>query len=339
MVRQQNGGPGLAFACIILLLHSKSTTSSGPESLSLSNISVVLEQWTPPTIRVTWDYSEPANVREHIEAFRITYHPIKSRFRIIQEVPSSTRNITIDRLDSNTEYQLSIGLLYAEDILEPVSSDVKTNSTQIIRFVSPENEPSRFYRHSYKPMLLRKVTPAKSKLTIEVHEVAIVVCVLLVWFGVIGLFIKKWGKIRAIEPCQSYFANDIYGLPDKAKQMSVCSTLDPLNIANVNQQLQSADSRRSLSAAAGIIRRESTFGSFNQSPSFLSIQRPRINSVFVTPPTRPVTPMHAYSSPFCSMGSYEGSTSRRFKSAEDLRHIVNSFTRRKSTFLMSPIQR
>ena len=121
------------------------------------------------------------------------------------------------------------------------------------------------------------------------------------------------------------------------KQMSICSTLDPLNAQQTAVQTvasQLSESRRSLSIAH--VRRESTFGSFNQSPSFLSIQRPRVNSVFVTPPTRPVTPALARNGAYTSAAELTTSPPRRYKSAEDLRHIVNSFTRRKSTFLMSP---
>lgn len=64
-------------------------------------------------------------------------------------------------------------------------------------------------------MLLRKKDTGGA--TVKLDEVAIVVFVLFAWFGVICLFIKKWGKIRAIEPCQSYFAPDIYDLPLKGK--------------------------------------------------------------------------------------------------------------------------
>ena len=78
---------------------------------------------------------------------------------------------------------------------------------------SQETEPGRFYRHSYKPMLLKKQHSGGT--TVKMDEAAIVIFVLFVWFGVICLFIKKWGKIRAIEPCQSYFAPEIYELPLK----------------------------------------------------------------------------------------------------------------------------
>ena len=192
-------------------------------------------------------------------------------------------------------------------------------------------EPGRFYRHSYKPLLLRKKDP-NEKISIKTDEMVIVILVLLAWFAIICLFIKKWGKIRAIEPCQSYFSPEIYDIPLKKSMLRAAGSLDlsPGTIgptgtigSTTGQIMVSTESRKSLAGITNQLRRDSLYY-LQPSPSYMNIQRPRINSVFVTPPTRPPTPLPPDPTP------------RRYKSAEDLRSIVNELTRRKSTLLMSP---
>ena len=255
------------------------------------------------------------------------------------------------------------------------------------------------------------------KVTIKTDELVIVILVLCVWCGVICLFIKKWGKIRAIEPCQSYFSPEIYDIPLKKSTNGGGSNGDLSNAPNGHDSSQlcqsttgdgitgvtgsaggtfmaSTESRRSLTtsmtiaaAAAATMaanasitggHRRDSYPRFLGSPSpsslYLTVHRPRINSVFVTPPTRPPTPLpmtinyspgsstlqqqqlqlqlqqqqqssghpcanvkHIESPSTVGDSSANGSSSipRRFKSAEDLRSIVNEFTRRKSTLLMS----
>lgn len=306
------------------------------------------------------------------------------RFRIIREVPPTFRNITIESLEPQTEYFLTIIALFES----PIKSDlpplvdpseiqyssstqkpslplnyhklwgndsgsrkpVTESSSDVIRFVSPDSEPGRFNRHSYRS-LVRRPHQVPGEVTVKTDELVIVILVLCIWVTVIAVFIKKWGKIRAIEPCQSYYSPEIYDIPLK-KSMGLSSDggLSPVGPGpsfdnNAGHPMTSTESRRSLSAAS---RRESypayvmTSGtgygfpsgtySGSQFPNSSSNtpnlnpygQRQRLNSVFVTPPTRPPTPLPGDSSP------------RRFKSAEDLRSIVNEFTRRKSTLLMPP---
>lgn len=208
-------------------------------------------------------------------------------------------------------------------------------------------EPGRFNRHAHRPLLLRKKN-ANQKVSIRTDELAIVIFVLCAWFGIIGIFIKKWGKIRAIEPCQSYFSPEIYDIPLK-KSMAPSGEMSPGGgAAGVTSgslipgsepylaglQMTSRESRGSLSS---VLRRESypmhvlTGVGVQSGRNYLTVvneatgfSRQRLNSVFVTPPTRPPTPLPGETSP------------RRFKSAEDLRSIVSEFTRRKSTLLMNP---
>jgi hypothetical protein len=226
---------------------------------------------------------------------------------------------------------------------------VTESSSDVIRFVSPDSEPGRFNRHSYRS-LVKRTNQIPGEVSVKTDELVIVILVLCIWFTVIGVFIKKWGKIRAIEPCQSYYSPEIYDIPLK-KSMGISSDagLSPQgpgpsfdNNGCPSHHMTSTESRRSLTASS---RRESypaylmtTYASchpsgahtsvFTNSPnsSYFTAQghRQRLNSVFVTPPTRPPTPLPGETSP------------RRFKSAEDLRSIVNEFTRRKSTLLLPP---
>ena len=301
------------------------------------------------------------------------------RFRIIREVPPTFRNITIESLEPQTEYFLTIIALFQSPLqsqLPPIldaspsttkaagkkkqrpslppdyqrlwgderKQRVTESSSDVVRFVSPDLEPGRFNRHSYRSLRLGNQAP--SGVTVKTDELVIVILVLCIWVTVIAIFIKKWGKIRAIEPCQSYYSPEIYDIPLK-KSMGRTSDagLSPVGPgpsfdANgcPSHHMTSTESKRSLSGAS---RRESypvytmtaghgfpcgTYPAQLGSPHHSSQgqQRLRLNSVFVTPPTRPPTPLPADSSP------------RRFKSAEDLRSIVNEFTRRKSTLLLPP---
>lgn len=297
-------------------------------------------------------------------------------------MPPTFRNITIEGLEPQTEYFLTIIALFQSPIksdLPPLvdpseiqyssstakpslpvnyhklwgndssnsQKPVTQSSSDVIRFVSPDSEPGRFNRHSYRS-LVRRPHQVPGGVTVKTDELVIVILVLCIWITVIAVFIKKWGKIRAIEPCQSYYSPEIYDIPLK-KSMGLSSDggMSPVGAGqpsfdnNGCHLMTSTESRRSLSAAS---RRESypayvmtssgfpsgtypsQYANASSNSPYLNPygQRQRLNSVFVTPPTRPPTPLPGESSP------------RRFKSAEDLRSIVNEFTRRKSTLLMPP---
>ena len=310
------------------------------------------------------------------------YDFFRHRFRIIRELPPTFRNITIESLEPQTEYFLTIIALFQSPIqseLPPLvdpsvihdssgnkkpplppnyhklwgddrKKPITESSSDVIRFVSPDSEPGRFNRHSYRS-LVKRTNQIPGEVTVKTDELVIVILVLCIWITVIAVFIKKWGKIRAIEPCQSYYSPEIYDIPLK-KSMGITSDagLSPVGPGPSfdngcpSHHMTSTESKRSLT---GVSRRESfpaylmtthascypsgTYPSqFGHSSltthSYLNAhgQRQRLNSVFVTPPTRPPTPLPGETSP------------RRFKSAEDLRSIVNEFTRRKSTLLMPP---
>ena len=112
-------------------------------------------------------------------------------------------------------------------------------------------EPGRFNRHSRKPLVLGKRDP-NEKVTIKTDELVIVILVLCIWCGIICLFIKKWGKIRAIEPCQSYFSPEIYDIPLK-KSTNGGSNGDLSNTANGHESSQMCPSNTGdgIGASAG----------------------------------------------------------------------------------------
>ena len=216
---------------------------------------------------------------------------------------------------------------------------VTESSSDFVIFVSPGLYPDRFNRGAYRRLNRQMKTEVTQ---VKTDELVIVFLVLCIWITVIAIFIKKWGKIRAIEPCQTYYSPEIYDIPLK-KSMGITpeAGLSPVGPGpsglekNGSHHMTSTESKRSLSGPAS--RRESypihcltkahagaASQSISSNASVQAGQRLRLNSVFVTPPTRPPTPLPGESS------------SRRFKSAEDLRSIVTHFTRRKSTLLMSP---
>lgn len=56
-------------------------------------------------------------------------------YRMIHEVAPSTRNITLDKLEANTEYELQITALF-----RPFSGQsLAENASTPIRFISPDN--------------------------------------------------------------------------------------------------------------------------------------------------------------------------------------------------------
>lgn len=305
--------------------------------------------------------------------------------------PSSRRDYSLDQMTlspmtgpdrGHNHHPNKVPLESASEPIRFISPDTGkfkfNNNLFLIRFTNsdcqPFLEPGRFYRHSHKQLLLRKKDP-NAPLKLKMDEVVIVVGVLIAWMSIIGLFIKKWGKIRAIEPCQSYFSPEIYDIPlnkslgliKRSVDMSAQTAMSQsLTVQHQQLILNSGlpmlapgtsgafDSRRSLSALVSNLRRDSNncAGGYNlSSPPSIDVQstgghhqRQRVNSVFVTPPTRPVTPYDGTNNNIgngdrerTSVVSIMGeSPPRRFKSAEDLRSIVNEFTRRKSTLLMSP---
>lgn len=310
-----------------------------------------------------------------------SFYTTSSRFRIIRELPPTFRNVTIESLEPQTEYFLTIIALFQSpiksdlpplvdpaDISESTSNKkapqlppdyhklwvgerkrrITESASDVIRFVSPDSEPGRFNRHSYRS-LVKRTNQVPGEVTVKTDELVIVILVLCIWITVIAVFIKKWGKIRAIEPCQSYYSPEIYDIPLK-KSMGISSDA---GLSPVGQQssfdnngchfMTSSESKRP--SLSGVSRRESypaylmthPAPYLPSGPQFVTTslttrlylnahgQRQRLNSVFVTPPTRPPTPLPGDTSP-----------ARRFKSAEDLRSIVNEFSRRKSTLLMPP---
>lgn len=107
---------------------------------------------------------------------------------------------------------------------------------------------------------------------------------------IIFTFIKKWGKIRTLEPTRNRTENEsISSFQQKTRFTS---------IGNAIPQLHTSDSRNSLE--------------FGNCSSLNNFQRPRINSVFLASPSRrsSLLPEH-----YATM-------SRRYKSAEDLKSLV-----------------
>jgi hypothetical protein len=55
--------------------------------LKPNNITLLVVQWSPPVVRVAWDFNESEHavdlhtkiIPKKLEAFRITYHPIHSK--------------------------------------------------------------------------------------------------------------------------------------------------------------------------------------------------------------------------------------------------------------------
>lgn len=120
-------------------------------------------------------------------------------------------------------------------------------------------------------------------------EVFIVVVVLIVWMLVIFTFIKKWGKIRTLEPTR--LRTDPESISSFQQKTRFTS------IGNAIPQLHTSDSRNS--------------AEFCNCSSLTNFQRPRLNSVFLTSPSRR-----------SSLLPEQYAISRRYKSAEDLKSLV-----------------
>ncbi|XP_053209319.1 uncharacterized protein LOC128393222 [Panonychus citri] len=275
------------------------------------NISVVLTQWLPPAIRVSWafnpgpDLLDPSmitttNQHHHhhytvddktnslklSRMFRIVYFPVGSKTRYVQEVPINMRNVTIEQLVPNTEYQLLINVVS--------SSDLIGNSSHFIRFVSPDGEPHRFVRGGMNPLRIRlDVDP---EIIVRPGEAILVSCILIFWVLVILWFIKKWGKIRTLEPTRHRTDTDISSFSQQTRFTSIGGANIP--------QVHTSDSRNSLE----LVNCTST-GNF---------QRPRLNSVFLVSPSRR-----------SSLLPEEYNIPRRYKSAEDLKSLVLQITQTK----------
>jgi hypothetical protein len=129
-------------------------------------------------------------------------------------------------------------------------------------------------------------------------EVVIVVAVLIVWMLIIFTFIKKWGKIRTLEPTRNRTDGTSIS---PFQQKTLFASMGNTNIP----QLHTDDSRNSVDIG-------------NCSP-FTNLSRPRLNSVFLTSPCRK-----------SSLLPEDGTQPRRYKSAEDLKSLVFQITRHKN---------
>ncbi|RWS27605.1 ephrin type-A receptor 7-like protein [Leptotrombidium deliense] len=253
------------------------------------NISVVLIQWSPPAVRVSWSYGPPKdynrnsgqNNNNNIDGFRIMYNPVNSRYRFIQEVPHYIKNITIERLLPHTEYQLLITAI--------TSTDLIGNSSKLVRFISPDSEPHRFFRNGFNPLRIR--LDNDTGINVRPTEVLIVVLVLIAWLGVIFLFIKKWGKIRTLEPTRSRANDEDYSV----YQQKLRCTIPQVHTTNSQNSIKGLDFSPRL------------------------YDRPRLNSVFLASPSRRN-----------SLLPLEYSAPRRYKSAEDLKSLVVQITQNKA---------
>ncbi|RWS12800.1 ephrin type-A receptor 7-like protein [Dinothrombium tinctorium] len=268
------------------------------QNLLPHNISVVLTQWSPPAVRISWAYGSTQDQQnpqhtKNIDGFRIVYNPINSRYRFIQEVPQHVRNITIERLLPNTEYQL---LITAITNTEVQLTTLFSNSSKFVRFISPDSEPHRFWRNGFNPLRIR--LDNDSGINVRPTEVLIVVMVLFAWFGVIFLFIKKWGKIRTLEPTRSR-TNEDY--PEFSQKMRYNSTIPQVHTTISQTSIKGMDFSPRL------------------------YDRPRLNSVFLASPSRRN-----------SLLPFEYTAPRRYKSAEDLKSLVVQITQQKVCAAVPP---
>nr|XP_046910259.1 uncharacterized protein LOC124491624 isoform X1 [Dermatophagoides farinae] len=268
------------------------------------NMSVVLIQWYPPEVRIHWSYDRRALKNCHLQSFQIIYHPSRSRYRVIQEVPPFFSNLTLDRLQPGTEYSLRINA---------VSETGQTNQSRLVQFVSPDNET----RRSHRKFINRPIHTYPDEMTdgmmVREDEVVIVVIVIAAWIGCIFIFFNKWGKIRMLEPYQPQykesFPNSIHSLHPKTSRMNTCTSVPPNMI--------SLESRGSLIPERDIMfhhNRMIESGQLYQCASGTTYHhpayRPRLNSVFV-------------GNPYHRNSLYpEPNMPRKVKSAEDLKSLV-----------------
>lgn len=148
-------------------------------------------------------------------------------------------------------------------------------------------------------------------------EVFVVICVLCVWLYIIFHFIKKWGKIRSLEPNahrstvrtgKSIVETDSL---NGAQSVTKSRLQSFANVANI-PKLHMSESHNSLYEDD----HQSLLGAANckHHLSVLSV-RPRQNSVFLTSPSRRD-----------SFFPDESRLPRRYKSAEDLQSLVLEIT-------------
>lgn len=168
-------------------------------------------------------------------------------------------------------------------------------------------------------------------------ELAVVALVLLVWLGVIRLFIKKWGKIRTLEPNRAMRTGrpSVSKMDSRSAQNSgsgpivasaaaavtsagnVCGALAAPCKSRLHSfaqlssipRLQMSESQTSLCS--------NSWNNYDNTPFQSIAHRPRINSVFLTSPSRRP-----------SMMQFEPNVPRRYKSAEDLQSVVMQITER-----------
>ena len=148
-------------------------------------------------------------------------------------------------------------------------------------------------------------------------EVAVVICVLCVWLYIIFHFIKKWGKIRSLEPNahrstvrtgKSIVETDSLNgaqsvTKSRLQSFANVTTMPKLHLSESHNSLYEDDHQSLLGA-----------GNCKHHLSVLS-PRPRQNSVFLTSPSRRD-----------SFFPDESKLPRRYKSAEDLQSLVLEIT-------------
>ncbi|KAI1299986.1 hypothetical protein HDE_03651 [Halotydeus destructor] len=193
------------------------------------NLTITLIKWYPlPAIRVSWTYDTSKDAA--CEAFRILYHPITSRYRYIVEVPCSVFNVTLDRLLPATEYVLTVNrfpLAVITDHLTTGHFKHQGYSLNTIRFISPQTEYNRFSKVRSTSLIIRK-SPSDGEgqeiVVVKLGELLVVLFVLFLWFFVIGVFIRKWGKIRGIETTAS-LPVAVAALPIPGLNSTACSSV------------------------------------------------------------------------------------------------------------------
>ena len=148
-------------------------------------------------------------------------------------------------------------------------------------------------------------------------EVFVVICVLCVWLYIIFHFIKKWGKIRSLEPNahrstvrtgKSLVETDSLNgaqsvTKSRLQSFANVTTIPKLHMSESHASLYEDDHQSLLGAA-----------NCKHHLSVLSV-RPRQNSVFLTSPSRRD-----------SFFPDESKLPRRYKSAEDLQSLVLEIT-------------
>lgn len=158
-------------------------------------------------------------------------------------------------------------------------------------------------------------------INIRPGEVIVVIAVLCVWIYIIFHFIKKWGKIRSLEPSNVNRSNirtgkSIVGETDSLNGTTSAPSKSRLqSFANVTTipKLHMSESHNSLYS-----EHQSLLAAQNSCKHLLSVSnlRPRQNSVFLTSPSR----RSSY------LPDDNSKLPRRYKSAEDLQSLVLEIT-------------